>query len=97
MKGLRDIIKKLVLLAIIGAIIYTVLSYHFIFVGKKIRMLKKTGYNMDYIFYSVKGKRVETILSIDPLWEAGIGELLVEERLMSGENLELYKEQKEDQ
>lgn len=47
---------------------------------------------MDNIFYSTKGKRVETILANDVLWKAGIGELLVKEGMMSKEKLELYKE-----
>jgi len=93
---MKDILKKIILLGIIGAIIYMLLSYHFIIVRNNVRLLKKTGYNMDNMLYSTKGKRVETILANDVLWKAGIGELLVEEGLISKENLELYKETRGD-
>jgi hypothetical protein len=97
MKGLKGAVKKIVLLALIGGLIYTVLNYHFIFVGKKIRVLKKTSPNMEYIFFSTKSKRINTILNVEPLWEAGIGELLVREGLISKEKLDLYKEKREEE
>lgn len=93
---MKGILKKIILLGIIGAIIYVLLSYHFIIVRNNVRFLKKTSYNMDNMFYSTKGKRVETILANDVLWKAGIGELLVEEGLMSKDQLELYKETRGD-
>ena len=89
---MRDILKKIILFGIIGAIIYMLLSYHFIIVRNNVRLLKKKGHNMDNIIYSTKGKKVETILDNDVLYKAGIGELLVKEGLMSKEKLELYKE-----
>ena len=89
---MRDILKKIILFGIIGAIIYMLLSYHFIIVRNNVRLLKKTSYNMDDIIYNTKGKKVETILDNDVLYKAGIGELLVKEGLMSKEKLELYKE-----
>ncbi len=91
---MRDLLKKIILLGIIGVIIYMLLGYHFIIIRNNVRLLKKTSYNMDNIFYSTKGKRVETILDNDVLWKAGIGDLLVKEGLMSKEQLELYKETK---
>jgi len=91
---MKGIIKKLVLFAVIGGVLYVLLSYHFIFVGHEVRSLKKTSHNLDYIFYSTKGKRAETILAVDPLWKAGIGELLVAEGVMSIDELELYKEKR---
>ena len=93
---MRDILKKIILFGIIGAIIYMLLSYHFIIVRNNVRLLKKTSYNMDDIIYSTKGKKVETILDNDVLYKAGIGELLVKEGLMSKEKLELYKETRGD-
>ena len=96
MKGIIGFFKKVILLGAIGALIYVLLSYHFIIVGKKIRPLKKKGYNMDYIIYSTQSKRPETILAIEPLWEAGIAQLLVEEGMMSVEELELYKEKRRE-
>ena len=92
---MRDVFKKIILLGIIGAIIYMLLGYHFIIIRNNVRLLKKTSYNLDSIFYSTKGKRVETILNNDVLWKAGIGELLVKEGLISEEKLEQYKETRE--
>ena len=93
---MKDILKKIILFGIIGAIIYMLLSYHFIIVRNNVRLLKKTSYNMDDIIYSTKGKKVETILDNDVLYKAGIGDLLVKEGLMSKEKLELYKETRGD-
>lgn len=89
---MKDILKKIILLGVIGAIIYMLLSYHFIIIRNNVRLLKKTSHNMDNMFYSTKGKKVDAILANDVLWEAGIGDLLVEEGLISKEKLELYKE-----
>lgn len=93
---MKGIFKKIILFALIGAVIYTLLSYHFIIVGKKVKLLKKSSYNMDYIFYSTEGKRLETILGNDVLWTDGIGDLLVKEGRISEEKLELYKEKREE-
>ena len=76
-------IKKLIIWVIVAGIIYFFLSYHVIIIGSGVKLLRKTGYNLDYIVFNAKGKENATIMNIDELREAGIGELLVDEGLMS--------------
>ncbi|UCF92181.1 MAG: hypothetical protein JSW39_28610 [Desulfobacterales bacterium] len=75
---MKSRIKQYFFFAVIGAIGYFLLSNHLIFYGKEVHLLKKTSLNLHYTFFSVKDKKPETILKIDHLREAGIGDLLVE-------------------
>ena len=70
-------IKQYILIAVIAAAGYFVMNNHFIFYGTKIHLLKKTTLHLHYTFFSVKEKRPRSIMKIDYLREAGIGDLLV--------------------
>ena len=85
-------LKKLITFAIIAGLFYGLLSYHFIVIGKSIKLLKKSELTLEYTIYSTKGKTVETILSEEKLWNDGIGELLLEEGMISEEKLDMYRE-----
>ena len=80
--------KKLLIWAIAGAVVYFVLSYHFIFVENTIKLLKKSSLTLNYTLFSTKGKTNESILSIDELREDGIGDLLVEAGRLTEQELE---------
>ena len=80
--------KKLLIWAIAGAVVYFVLSYHFIFVENSIKLLKKSRLTLNYTLFSTKGKTNESILSIDELREDGIGDLLVEAGRLTEQELE---------
>ena len=87
--------KKFTLLIIVGAILYFLLSYHIIIMGRGIgyiRLLKKSKYTLEYTIFSTKGKSNKTILSKAALREDGIGELLKEKGLMSEEEEALILE-----
>ena len=71
-------IKQYILIAVIAAAAYFVLSNHFIFYGAKVHLLKKPTLHLNYTFYSVKEKRPSSVMKIDYLRDAGIGDLLVE-------------------
>jgi hypothetical protein len=71
-------IKKWILWGILGAAFYFVLSYHFIVINSSVKMLQKIELGLNYTFFSTKAKTNETIMRIDELREAGIGDLLVE-------------------
>jgi hypothetical protein len=92
-------IKKLVIWVIVAAIIYFFLGYHVIVVGNGVKLLKKTGFNLDYIVFNAKGKTNASIMDIDELREAGIGELLVDEGVMSERELRkiMLKYEEEDE
>jgi hypothetical protein len=71
------------------------LSYHFIFIGNSIKPLKKTQLTLKYTIFSTKAKSVESILAIDELRKAGIGELLVKMG-KKGKALERYRRESEE-
>jgi len=80
--------KKITLFVIVAAVFYFLLSYHLIIIGRDIRdirLLKKSTFTLEYTVFSIKGKSNKAILAIDVLRENGIGELLMEEGLMSEE------------
>ncbi|MBW1802219.1 MAG: hypothetical protein JRJ85_16000 [Deltaproteobacteria bacterium] len=90
-------IKKIIIWLIVAGIIYFFLGYHVIIVGSGVKLLKKTGYNLDYIVFNAKGKGNAIIMDIEELREAGIGELLVDEGVMSeGELKKLMLKYEED-
>ena len=84
-------LKKIIIVAIIGAAVYFLMSYHYIFIGKEVKMLKKSEFTLGYTFFSIKGRSVESILSVKELWNDGIGQLLVNEGKMSEDELTEYK------
>lgn len=81
--------KKLLIWGIVGAVIYSLMSYHFIFVENTIKLLKKSRLTLNYTLFSTKGKTNKSILSIDELREDGIGDLLVEAGRLTEEELEV--------
>ncbi len=70
-------IKQYILIAILAAIGYFIGNNHFIFYGKNVHLLKKTSFHLHYTFFSIKEKRPASIMKIDYLREAGIGDMLV--------------------
>lgn len=81
-------LKKLVLWAVILACGYFVLSTHFIFIGKDLRLLKKSRLTLEYTFFSTQGKSIESIMDVEELRNDGIGRLLVEERKITEDQLD---------
>ncbi len=78
-------IKQYVLIAILAAAGYFIMSNHFIFYGTEVHLLKKSSLHLHYTFYSIKHKKPEVIMEIDYLREAGIGDLLVDLRIINEE------------
>jgi hypothetical protein len=81
-------VKKILIWAIVIGALYFVLSHHFILVGGSVKLLKKSTLTLNYTIFSTKGKTNESILSNDELRKDGIGEILVEEGLMTEEEWE---------
>jgi hypothetical protein len=78
-------IKQYLLIALAAAALYFVLDNHFIFQSHRIHLLQKTSLNLHETFVSLDNKRPETLLQNDDLRDAGIGDLLVELRLLTDE------------
>jgi hypothetical protein len=77
--------------ALIGIALYAfyfLLSRHFIFLGfHDVELLRKKQLTLAYTFYSLKQTPPEETLRIEPLREAGIGELMVDRGLISQSEL----------
>ena len=81
--------NKIIVFSIVGVVLYFLLSYHFIIIDNGVKLLKKSSLTLEYTIYSAKGKTNAMIMSIDDLREDGIGDLLVEMKKMSEQQLEL--------
>jgi hypothetical protein len=75
---MRKTISRIMLVIVIAVFGYLLLSFHIIYFGDGIKILKKARLTSEYTFANVKGRPVESILKIDTLREAGIGDILVE-------------------
>ena len=78
--------KKVFLLVIAGALLYFFLSYHIIIIEgdpRDVRLLKKSSLTLQYTFFDTRNRSNKSMLSIDALREDGIGEILIEEGLMT--------------
>ena len=85
---MRGKIKLLVLAAFLGASGYFLLSYHFIYLGNSFKLLNKARLTSEYTFVYASDKNAASILRIDTLREAGIGDVLVEIGRISKEKKE---------
>ena len=85
-------IKIYVLFVFLVAAGYFLLSFHIIYFGNTIKLLNKQKLTSEHTFVSAANKTAESILRIDTLREAGIGNILVEMGRISPEE----KEQLED-
>jgi hypothetical protein len=81
-------LRKFVIWGIVGGIFYFLLSHHIIFVGSKVKLLKKSNLTLEYTIFSTQGKSKESIIGVDQLRHDGIGDLLVEMGKMSQEELD---------
>ena len=82
---MRQRIKQYIFIALAAAALYFVLDNHFVFYGRDVHLLKKTSLNLHNTFVSLDNKRPESVLRIDRLRNAGIGEILVDLDLLTEE------------
>lgn len=67
---------------------YFLLSHHIVFTSfQDFDLLKKEELTLKYTFFSLKQASPESALRIDPLRDAGLGELMVERGMLSQERL----------
>jgi hypothetical protein len=78
--------KNAFFLVLAGALLYFLLSYHIIIIEgdlRDTRLLKKSSLSLQYTFFNTRGRSIKSMMSIDILRENGLGEILIEEGLMS--------------
>lgn len=84
-------LKKIIsyiLLVFLGAAGYFLLNYHIIFSGTTFKLLNKSKLTSEYTFINTSNKSAESLMRIDTLREAGIGNVLVEMGRLSEEERE---------
>ena len=79
-------------LALLGATGYFLLNSHIIFSGTTVKLLNKSKLTSEYTFINTANKSVESLMRIDTLREAGIGNVLVEMGRLSKEEKEALEE-----
>jgi len=80
--------KKIFVWTLLGGALYSLLSYHFIFDGLHVTLLKKSRPTLNYTFFSLQGKEVRKVLDIDDLREDGIADVLVDRGFITAEKAE---------
>jgi hypothetical protein len=83
-------LKQYLIIGLIIAGFYFILSHHFIFTGSftSFDLLKKSKLTLNDTFYSLKQATPEDALSISDLRQDGIGDLMVKKGIISEERLD---------
>ena len=86
-------LKIYILVILTAAAGYFLLSYHIIYSGPGVELLKKKRLTSDHTFFCSAGKSAREILAIDTLREAGIGDMLVKTGKIDNEQKMTLEEQ----
>lgn len=83
--------NRTILILLIMAAGYFLLRFHVVYFGDGLKLIKKARLTSEYTFVNAKGVTPESILKIDTLREAGIGDTLVEMGKLNKETKEVLE------
>jgi len=80
---MKERLKQYILIAGAAALLWFVLDNHFIIEGHRVHLLKKSTLNLHDTFVSLDNKRPEFIMRNKRLRDDGVGDLLVELKIIT--------------
>jgi hypothetical protein len=80
---MKQRLKQYAIIAAAGALLWFVMDNHFIFKGHRVHLLRKSTLDLHDTFVSLNNKRPESVMQNERLREAGIGDLMVEMRIIT--------------